>query len=98
MRASRKKAAPGQLRMFYGRLPGESMPDVCTAWGEGCSKRDGHLLYWILCCDRPPAVPGRPFDQSLLKELQARGYDLSTLEFSIRKTTDGNANGGGHEK
>jgi hypothetical protein len=78
-------AAPGQLRMFYGRLPGERTPDVCTAWGEGCSKRDGRLLHWILCSDRPPGVPGRPFDKSLLKELEDRGYDLSTLEFSIRK-------------
>lgn len=85
-RATRKKAAPGQLRMFYGRLPDDSAPDVCFAWGDGCSKRDGALLHWIIGSKRAPTVPGRDWEPSLLDELKSRGYDLSTLEFSIRKS------------
>lgn len=84
MRATRKKAGPGQLRMFYGRLPGDA-PDVIYSWGAGCSKRDGALLNYIIGSKRPPLSPGEPWDPSLLDELVARGYDLSTLEFSIRK-------------
>ena len=85
MRATRKRAAPGQLRMFYGRLPNDSAGDVIYAWGDGCSKRDGALLNWILGNKRAPSVPGGEWEPSLLDELKARGYDLTTLEFSIRK-------------
>ena len=85
MRATRKKASDGQLRMFYGRLPGDSAPDVCFAWGAGCSKRDGALLHAILGSERPPIFHGEPWQPSLIDLLRDRGYDLSTLEFSIRK-------------
>ena len=73
MRATRKKAAVGELRMFYGRLPGERKPDVVYAWGDGSSKRDAALLREIIPSD------------SVLRELCCRGYDLKTLEFRIRK-------------
>lgn len=84
-RATRKKAKPGQLRMFYGRLPNDSAPDVCYAWGDGCSKRDGALLTWVISSKRPGLLPNDPYHPSLLEELASRGYDLSTLEFSIKK-------------
>jgi len=84
-RATRKSAKTGQLRMFYGRLPGESAPDICSAWGDGCSSRDSRLLHWVMCSKRAPINPGEPWLDSLLDELKARGYDLSTLEFSIMK-------------
>lgn len=84
MRATRKRAKPGELCMFYGRLPGDA-PDVIYAWGAGCSKRDGALLNMILGSKRPPLLPFEPWEPSLLDELVARGYDLSTLSFSIRK-------------
>jgi hypothetical protein len=71
--------------MFHGRLPDESRPDVVIAWGDGCSKRDGALLHCVLASKRPPIVGGREWDQSLLDELVSRGYDLTTLEFRIRK-------------
>jgi hypothetical protein len=87
-RATTKKARPGELRMFYGRLPDESSPDVVIANGEGVSRRDGHLLMWILCSERPPIIPGKPFDRSLIEELKSRDYDLSTLEFSIKKRSE----------
>ena len=85
MRATRKKAAPGELRMFYGRLPNDSAPDVVIAWGAECSKRDGALLHYILCSKRPPSLNGEPWEPSLVDELVSRGYDLSTIEFRVRK-------------
>lgn len=32
------------------------------------------------------------FDPSLIKELETRGYDLTTLKFSIERKKDGNTN------
>jgi hypothetical protein len=55
--------------------------DVVFHWPD--AKADGRLLYAYLACER------REFDgtwgPSLLKELEARGYDLTTLRFSIKK-------------
>ena len=87
-RATAKKAQPGQLRVFYGRLPGESSPDICYAWGDGCSKRDGALLTLVMGSKRPGLLPSDAAEPSLWEELTARGYDLSTLEFSIKKRSD----------
>lgn len=83
-RATRKKAAPGELRMFYGQLPGE-YDDVIIANGVGTSRYDAALLHWVICTDRPSAVPGDPYHPNLIRELKDRGYDITTLEFRIRK-------------
>lgn len=54
---------------------------------------DGHLAYGIFCADRMRSNPGWKnrlgespwdFDPSFVKELEARGYDLTTLQFSVR--------------
>jgi hypothetical protein len=54
---------------------------------------DGHLAYGMFCGDRLRRAPGEnppwDFDLSFVKELERRGYDLTTLRFSIeRKPTD----------
>jgi hypothetical protein len=85
MRATRKSAASGELRIFHGRLPNDSQADTIFAWGDGCSKRDSALLHWVIGSKRPPSVPGRDWEPSLLDELASRGYDLSTIEFRIKK-------------
>jgi hypothetical protein len=83
MRRWRKvKAKPGQLVMQYGR-DDDGEVDVVFAWGEGCSKRDGALLHWRIGSDN--LNHKMEVDQSLLKELDARGYDLTTIRFSISK-------------
>jgi hypothetical protein len=82
MRATRKQAKPGELCAFYGKLP-HDQPDVIYAWGEGCSKRDSALLFSVFGSKRPD-WQGQLQD-SLLDDLKARGYDLSTIKFSIRK-------------
>lgn len=83
-RATRRKAKPGELCMFYGRLPGYA-PDVIYAWGDGTSRRDSHLLNCVIGSERPGLFPNDPFEKSLLDELTDRGYDITTLKFSIMK-------------
>jgi hypothetical protein len=76
------KAKPGELVAKWGKV--EGMEDVCYAWGDGVSKCDAHLLNSALS-----AKQHRPFDgswsPSFLDELKSRGYDITTLKFSIRK-------------
>jgi len=85
MRLTRKRAKPGELCMFYGRLPGDN-PDTIYSWGDGCSKRDGALLNMVI---GGPIWDwnGKP-NKSLLDELKDRGYDITTLKFSIQKTKE----------
>lgn len=76
-----RKAKPGQLKAYYGELPNDS-PDVLYSWGEGTLKADARLIYAMFS--------GFQFEGGYLKELEARGYDLSTIEFSIRKKSNEN--------
>lgn len=74
---------PGQLKVKWGKLPGDA-PDVCVSWGEGCSGRDGNLLLSYLCTQRPRYGSTEMYP-SLVDELKSRGYDITTLRFSIEK-------------
>jgi hypothetical protein len=58
--------------------------DVLYEWGDGCSKADGGLLHYHLGVGHWNLSEKR-VDPSLLAQLHARGYDLTTLKFSIRK-------------
>jgi hypothetical protein len=81
------KAKPGQLLMQWGKLPGED-PDMCYSWGDGCSKRDGHLLHNALASEKPDLFVQPLFSKmlpSLLADLESRGYDLTTLRFTVSK-------------
>lgn len=72
------KAKPRQLRAGWGRPGQKQEPDLCYAWGGGgADKSDGRLL-----CNafEDPQKDGR---KSLREELEARGYDITTLKFSI---------------
>lgn len=93
-RFRRLHAKPGQLLVYYGKLPGDN-PDICFAWGgEGATRRDGALLHYMFSGKRMQPVYGQErdenhglpwkFDKSFLEELEARGYDLTTLKFSIQ--------------
>lgn len=95
-RYRRRNAKPGELIVYYGKLPYDS-PDVCFGWGgAGADKRDGALLHYMFGGKRQrlaisdedkKAAGGYPvvFDKSFLEELVERGYDLTTLKFSIQK-------------
>lgn len=94
-RYRRRHAKPGQLLIYYGKLPHDG-PDVIYAWGGGgANKRDASFLTYALSGKRQRMVygdervrnGGHPlvFDPSVLEELEARGYDITTIKFSIMK-------------
>lgn len=90
-RAHGSKARPGELKAQWGREDRFSGSDVIFAWGTGVDRSDARLLNSILCSDRfYPAFLDGPLgtyrtERSFVSELEARGYDITTLKFSIQK-------------
>lgn len=80
-------AKPGELKAAWGRAA-EDGPDICGAWQEpGARKADMNLLLgWLSLI---PLHGGKTFTA----ELKERGYDLTTLRFSVRHTEMENQNG-----
>lgn len=93
-RYRRPKIKDGELRAQWGRVDGNE-PDLCYYWGPGISKCDSHLLHNTLsgkeCSTNWDAPLGSPrilwtkYGNSFIKELEERGYDLTTLRFYVRK-------------
>lgn len=88
-RFRRPKLKDGELRMYWGKLPHDS-PNVVLAWqGDSSMKRDTNLLHYVMCSQKPKVnvntVDWSQMQPSLIEELKARGYDITTLQFSIRK-------------
>ena len=87
-RLRRPKLKDGELRIYWGRLQHDS-PDIVFAWqGDRMMKRDTNYLHYALGCRQPdPKVQPlfSKMNQSFFEELDARGYDLTTLKFSIMK-------------
>jgi hypothetical protein len=87
-RLRKPKLKEGELRAYWGRLPHES-PDVVLAWQGAPSMRgDVHLLHQALCARHPDPFAKPLFSKmepSFVEELKARGYDITTLKFSIQK-------------
>ena len=76
------KAKPGELKAQWGKLPHDT-PDMCYAWGEGVNRADARLLSNAL--GGKNYLPGLGLEPSLIDELEKRGYDLTTLRFSVQK-------------
>jgi hypothetical protein len=94
-RYRRRAAKPGQLIAYWGKTSRHDAPDVCIAWGgDGAVRADGHLLYGALCAKRiepclrseSPIGSDHRFIHSFVEELERRGYDLTTLRFSVEQT------------
>lgn len=80
------KQVPLTLKAQWGKMPDDD-PDFIFSWGTGCSGADARLLNNVLCHERyrhPLLREMKPMP-SLVEELKARGYDVTTLRFSIRK-------------
>lgn len=80
------RAKPGELKMQWSKREA----DMQYMWGGGGAKSaDGALLHYALGSPRMYRNYDKggeiDFERSLLEELEARGYDLATLRFSIRK-------------
>ena len=87
-RLRKPKMKDGQLLVYWGKVPHEN-PDVVLAWqGDRMMKRDTALLHYHLCSKRPDPRAKPLFsvmEPSLIEDLESRGYDLTTLKFSIMK-------------
>jgi hypothetical protein len=95
MRATRRRAKPGEVIVHYGRLPGDG-PDIIYSWGgEGASKRHSNVIAYILgskriemaLTDEEKAKAGGRgffFGDTALELLDRSGFDISTLRFSIQ--------------
>lgn len=83
------KLKNGELCMYWGRDQYDRTPDVVLAWqGDSSMKRDTALLHMVICSQHPDPRAHPIFSKmnpSLIEELVARGYDLTTLKFSIMK-------------
>lgn len=82
----RQKARPGELRVTYGSLQGDA-PDVVFSRGQGVASSDGHLMHWYFSQEsagHSPLFAIKRIEQELLD----RGYDLSTMVFSVMKKVD----------
>ncbi|WP_342152394.1 hypothetical protein [Methylorubrum sp. SB2] len=73
------RAKPGQLLARYGRDEPYNNPDVIYSWPDRNGKCDTRVLM-------------RAFEElivhdgnTLRQELEARGYDITTLRFSIKR-------------
>lgn len=84
----------GELHVYYGKIDRWSSPDVVYHSGDGVPRADQRLLHWWFGCERQRILFGEEqekagfpvaFDPSFIAELEARGYDLTTLRFSIKK-------------
>lgn len=82
-----KFAKKRQLKVQWAKLPHDT-PDLVFSSGEGTSSSDRYFLYCMFCSEQPRwdhEKNGLAYDPSFVKELEARGYDLTTLKFSIKK-------------
>lgn len=91
-RLRQPKLKDGELRMYWGKADKYDSPDIVLAWqGDRMMKRDTALLH-LHMCSRQPNPHKMPLfsvmEPSLIEELDARGYDLTTLKFSIMKKPD----------
>ena len=89
-RLRKPKLKDGELRIYWGREDHDRTPDVILAWqGDRMMKRDTNLLHSIICSKRPTVTATRVdwynMEPSLIEALEARGYDITTLKFSIMK-------------
>tara|TARA_R110000868_G_C10532190_1_gene734128 strand:- start:17 stop:334 length:318 start_codon:yes stop_codon:yes gene_type:complete len=79
------KVKPGQLIAYYGKLDGSL--DIIYNWGGGgATKCDSHLVHNMFSgLEHRKYGAIRCEHDGYLKELEARGYDLTTLKFSIQR-------------
>lgn len=82
-------ARPGQIKIAYGRIDRHNNPDLCVAWGPGTDmKCTGRLIMNAITEKTLHAKfpgPGHEYRPSLVDELEARGFDITTLRITIEK-------------
>lgn len=85
-RYRRPKVIEGQIKVQMGKIDGDV--DMCIFYGDNVPRCDRALVLNVLGSKRQRTdfSTMRPvFDPSLFDELEKRGYDLNTLQFSIKR-------------
>ena len=77
------RAKAGELKVQYGKL-GQDSPDIIYSSGDNTSGADRRVLHYMFSQGHYSPI-NKEFGHSLYEELEARGYDLTTLKFSIQK-------------
>lgn len=82
-------AKPGEIKIVYGKADRYSSPDLCVAWGDGVDMKCTARLI-MNAIDQKVMRPtfserGYDFGPSLIEELEARGFDITTLRISIQR-------------
>lgn len=73
------RAKPGELKAAYGKERGDDPAILYCYGGAGAKKGDSYLVAHFFENVRWPD------DKNFVQELEARGYDISTLKFSIQQ-------------
>jgi hypothetical protein len=72
----------GKLDVWFGKIDGDG-PDMCVQSGNGCggSSTRGYVLG--LFCNKQVYAGSPGWADAFLEEMDKRGFDVSTLRFSI---------------
>lgn len=83
------KAKPGELKVQWGRVVRKDPLSLIYSWGAGGTKDDAEKLMDLFQTTHVHQVNGQTVStqKSLRQELEDRGYDVTTLKFSIMKKT-----------
>lgn len=76
------------LEAYWGIAERGQPPDVCFNRPGSIDRADARLLHYALCSKRITTTfpEGKiAYEPSFVDELIARGYDIATLQFSIKK-------------
>lgn len=84
------RARPGQLKAQWGKVA-DSDPDIVYVGGEGTTRADRWMLHHFIGRPQfanPLSRDTFALEPSFLEELDARGYDITTLVISVEKKRD----------
>lgn len=87
-RKAPKRMKDGELSVSYGytREQGE---DYYFTSGDGVPRCDRALMNYFFAALRPvSALEPNAIQKTLIEELESRGYDKTTLRFTIQKAKD----------
>jgi len=88
-RYRRPKVSTGQIKLQKGKHEGDV--GMLVYFGDSIPRCDRVLMMNALCSERPNYK--NELQPSLIDELEARGYDIDTLRFSIEKNNQTNKEG-----
>ena len=83
-RYRKPRAKDGELLVAYGKSDGEEDIFYCYPDNECGMKRDSKMLSYAF----ERTVIFQEDGRNLREELEARGYDITTMKFSIMKKKD----------